>query len=614
MSNASPTAEPAHRRVLELAGVGRWWPWYLATSLAAALVPCLIVLVGAITKLLEDGQLYADGIAMGRYLRLPVPAWLLELDPLAQLGWLVGIALAVALLEVVFLYTHYRGLYLRARLVMRELHERVLETSIKVAEQEGVTAQRNRTGRLIEAELPLVQRGVIDRWRALPRSLVLTALCTALAVSVDVWLTLLALISGLIVWLVFRWLDEARQGRIGRYDLGEIRRRLVEAAQTAPILSRVRGDDVPVDESGGPLGQLMEATTAADAARVRVIPLVAALAMIFLAVLLLALGGNMLVDDSPVNLPAALVLCLSLVGAVVGALRIIRVWNRQGVFREACEMVVGFIDRADGERPGERMGLSGPQHGIELDNVTLHDGAGRPLLNRLSLRFEPASLVAMMGTDPLSLGAFADLIMGFGTPKSGQARIGNVPISDLHRRWLSQNVLWVGRSGPLWTGTINENFAFRGASPEPSEVAEAARRVGVYDRLQSLSDGFSTLIDADDGRLDEATRYGLALARAWLRRPPIVIVQEPPVPPGTLADDPGMNAMCALAEAGSLVIVLPQRLQTLRMTDRVILLNGGQLAGEGKHEQLLADSDLYRHLNYVLFNPYRRRNGTAGAF
>jgi len=66
-----------------------------------------------------------------------------------------------------------------------------------------------------------------------------------------------------------------------------------------------------------------------------------------------------------------------------------------------------------------------------------------------------------------------------------------------------------------------------------------------------------------------------------------------------------------LSQNGSLVIVLPRRIQTLRSADRVVLLNGPRLAGEGKHSELLANSDLYRHLNYLLFNPYRHKKSVA---
>jgi ABC-type multidrug transport system fused ATPase/permease subunit len=66
-----------------------------------------------------------------------------------------------------------------------------------------------------------------------------------------------------------------------------------------------------------------------------------------------------------------------------------------------------------------------------------------------------------------------------------------------------------------------------------------------------------------------------------------------------------LKAFGKLVAAGTLVVILPRRLQTLRSADRVVLLNGPRLVGEGKHAELLASSDLYRHLNYLLFNPYR---------
>ncbi len=605
MSSASPPDLPAHKRVLRAAGAAEWWGWYLVAILAALLVPCLIVVLGAVAKLLEDGGVSELWLPLGRFLYFPVPAFLLDEPPVRQLIWLVACGVAVALLQSLTLWLFYRGLHRRSRLIVKQLHEQVLATSIRVAEAEGITAQRNRTGRLIDHDLPKVQQGLVARWRAIPRSLVLTILCTALAVAVDVWLTLLALISGLIVWLLYRWLAAGAKLRFARYDLTTIRQRLVESVQTVPVVSRVRGDDAPVDESGGPLAQLLEATQVRDQARARLVPIVTAVAILFVALLLIALGANMLVEDSPLNLPAALVLTFALIGAVVGATRIIRSLSGVQEFHEACEAVYHFVDRGNGGTNSQRVGLSDQQHSVELANVTMLDGLGRTLLDRLSLRLEPGTVVALMGTESVALGALVELLMGFGTPQAGTVKIGGVLVGELHQAWLSKHVLWIGQNGPIWSGTISDNFRFADTMPDTGAVSDAARRVGVYDRLQSLPDGFSTLISADDQRIDEATRYGIATARAWIRRPTVIIVQEPPTQPSTLADDPAIDALCELASEGAMVILLPQRLQTLRRSDRVILLNGGSLAGEGKHEKLLAESDLYRHLNYVLFNPYR---------
>lgn len=104
------------------------------------------------------------------------------------------------------------------------------------------------------------------------------------------------------------------------------------------------------------------------------------------------------------------------------------------------------------------------------------------------------------------------------------------------------------------------------------------------------------------------TTYAIGVARALVHKPPIVLAMEPPPPAEHMQDDPCLAALQKLVRNGTLVVILPRRLQTLRSADRVVLLNGPRLVGEGKHPQLLADSDLYRHLNYLLFNPYRHKD------
>ena len=98
------------------------------------------------------------------------------------------------------------------------------------------------------------------------------------------------------------------------------------------------------------------------------------------------------------------------------------------------------------------------------------------------------------------------------------------------------------------------------------------------------------------------------IARALLHQPPIVLAKEPPPPAEHIAEDPCLKALRRLVDAGTLVVILPKRLQTLRTADRVVLFNGDRLVGEGRHAELLSSSDLYRHLNYLLFNPYRHQH------
>jgi ABC-type transport system involved in cytochrome bd biosynthesis fused ATPase/permease subunit len=217
--------------------------------------------------------------------------------------------------------------------------------------------------------------------------------------------------------------------------------------------------------------------------------------------------------------------------------------------------------------------------------------------------------VALLGTDTSAVSSLVELMMGFGTPRAGRVTIDDVGLDQLHDRWLKREVLWVGQSGPIWAGSVLENMSSIDSPVDSGAALEVAKKIGIVDKLQSLPEGLQTILDADDSRLDPAAKYGLALARARLRQPSIVIAQEPPNynHNGLLGDDPGLEVLTELARLGTLVVLLPQRLQSLRAADRVVLLHQGRFAGEGKHEELLATSDLYRHLNYLLFNPFRQR-------
>jgi len=195
--------------------------------------------------------------------------------------------------------------------------------------------------------------------------------------------------------------------------------------------------------------------------------------------------------------------------------------------------------------------------------------------------------------------------MGFGRPNGGEVRIDGLKLLDVHPASLAKNVMWIEPSGPLWDGTIGENLAGNDTAVSNADIVEALREVGVYDQIQRLHEGLGTYATVGGGSLSTEATYGIGLARALLHRPPILLVGEPPAPNAHFNEDPCLKAIRKLVDQGSLVVMLPRRLNTLRSADRVILLNGANLAGEGNHAELLSDSDLYRHLNYLLFNPYR---------
>src|SRR5262249_3683922 len=135
---------------------------------------------------------------------------------------------------------------------------------------------------------------------------------------------------------------------------------------------------------------------------------------------------------------------------------------------------------------------------------------------------------------------------------------------------------------------------------------DAAKLVRAYNFIQQLPQGFATPIGEGGKRLNPAQSFRLALARAAVREPSLVIVQEPAAPideaDAALIDD----ALRRLGDERTL-IVLATRLETLRNADSVYLIHEGKLAAAGPHFGLLQSSPLYRHVNYMRFNEF----GTA---
>ncbi|MCA9161636.1 MAG: hypothetical protein KDA62_01605, partial [Planctomycetales bacterium] len=122
--------------------------------------------------------------------------------------------------------------------------------------------------------------------------------------------------------------------------------------------------------------------------------------------------------------------------------------------------------------------------------------------------------------------------------------------------------------------------------------------------VQNLPDGFTTVIGNHEVRLRPDESLRIALSRALLRNPSLLILEEPPAPP-TEAETAELDAAIQRVADGRTLILLPHRLATLRSADKIVLLHEGRVHAMGTHAELIQSSDLYRHINYVRFNPFR---------
>lgn len=228
-----------------------------------------------------------------------------------------------------------------------------------------------------------------------------------------------------------------------------------------------------------------------------------------------------------------------------------------------------------------------------------------PLLDLLSLSIPAGKEVAVIATDERAAQALVSLLPRFIDPQGGQVLFDGEDIAWVTLESLrSEAVCVCSGHEAVFTGTVLENIVAGLDNQALADVTQAAKTSHAHHFIQKLPQGYETVIGEHGETLDAGQSLRLGLARALLRDPALLVIEEP-------AETLDENTKSMLDDAyGRIatkrtVIYLPHRLTTLRRCDEIILLHQGQVAARGTHTELVRTSELYRHWEYVHFNVFR---------
>ncbi len=233
---------------------------------------------------------------------------------------------------------------------------------------------------------------------------------------------------------------------------------------------------------------------------------------------------------------------------------------------------------------------------VEFRDVSFtYDGAEYPALDHVTFRVEPGQTVALVGPSGGGKTTAASLIPRFWDTSSGSVMVGGVDVRQIDPHVLMDQVAFVFQNTHLFKASILENV--RAARPDASrEEAEAALSAAQCDDIiQKLPEGMDTVIGTEGTYLSGGEQQRVALARAILKDAPIVVLDE-----ATAFADPENEALIQKAFAeltrGRTVIMIAHRLSTVVGADKIIVLDRGHIAGEGKHAELAAADGLYARM------------------
>ena len=248
---------------------------------------------------------------------------------------------------------------------------------------------------------------------------------------------------------------------------------------------------------------------------------------------------------------------------------------------------------------------------MRFENVHYRDARDRVLLDGFSARIPAGSVTAIAALDPLEARALAGLPPRFLEPQRGTVTYDGEDIAWVTLESLRAETVYVGGGDPCFTGTVRENLT--GGDPDVplSRVVEAAKTAHVHNFVQKFPQGYETVLGEHGESLSPGQLFRLGLARAVLRDPAVLIVEEP-------ADGLDEDSKAQLDDTfarvfpGRTVLLLPGRMTTLRRADRVLLLHRGRVEAVGPREELARTSPLYRHWEYLRFNVFRHDGAAVG--
>ncbi|MBR6411129.1 MAG: ABC transporter ATP-binding protein [Clostridia bacterium] len=235
-------------------------------------------------------------------------------------------------------------------------------------------------------------------------------------------------------------------------------------------------------------------------------------------------------------------------------------------------------------------------NGVEFKDVTFtYEGSDIPALEHVSFKVRPGQTIALVGPSGGGKTTAASLIPRFWDVSSGEVLVGNVNVKDIDPHVLMDRVAFVFQNTRLFKTSILENV--RAARPDASreEVKSALHAAQCDDILEKLPDGIDTLIGSEGTYLSGGEQQRVALAGAILKNAPIIVLDE-----ATAFADPENEALIQKAlktlTEGRTVIMIAHRLSTVVGADNIIVLDGGHIAEEGRHEELTSGDGLYARM------------------
>ena len=261
----------------------------------------------------------------------------------------------------------------------------------------------------------------------------------------------------------------------------------------------------------------------------------------------------------------------------------------QGDPAQGLHRIRGAVARREGYALAELTGA------VRFQDVDFSYVPGKQILNDVTVYANPGQKIAFVGSTGAGKTTITNLINRFYEIQSGVITYGGIDVKEIRKDDLRKSLGAVLQDTHLFTGTVMENIRYGRLDATDEECVAAAKTAGAHSFIRRLPDGYNTMVTGDGGNLSQGQRQLLAIARAAVADPPVMILDEATSSIDTRTEALIQKGMDALME-GRTVFVIAHRLSTVRNADCIVVIEHGEIQEKGSHAELLEEKGRYYQL------------------
>lgn len=512
----------------------------------------------------------------------------------AAQAWSAAAVVAGSLVgQLVFGYLSVSRSWISSYHLVGELRLRVLDRLRRLPMGFHVGRQQGDTTTALTTDMQTVENFLSMGLPALAQAVGLPVVVLVFLTAVDPTMALATFVSIIVGVPVFWWSNRRlRELGLARQDQqAGMASRILEYVQGIIVLRAFNQTSTSHHSYRGAVAGLRDISL--TMIRKLIVPLLLFGVVLQLGVPLVASVGSYLFFDGRIGTATFLtylVLLLSVYAPLVGLVNVLETLRMADASLSRVARVTSAEPQREPETPVQPDGS-----GVRFRDVSFSYTPERPVLHGVSFDVPERSMTAIVGPSGAGKTTLLQLAARFWDVDHGAVEIGGADVRQLSTESLYDKVSVVFQDVYLFNGTIFDNIAFGRPDATPEQVENAATQAQAHDFVTALSDGYQTIVGEAGASLSGGERQRLSIARAILKDAPIVLLDEP-----TASVDPTneklIHAALARLVADKTLLVIAHKLSTIRAADQIVVLQAGEIAELGQHNDLLDANGLYATL------------------